>query len=179
MTLTSKQKGVLKGIIPGVGITVIVVFAAIFVNPLKLSTDISMVERIAFVIKIDLILLIWLTLSIARLARHRFFSADDIDGGGLTPGTEKANILQSTLQNTLEQTVLAIFVHLVWAVMIPANWLSTIPAAMILFMCGRIMFLRGYGQGAPARAPGFALTFYPSVLLLLIIVLVYVLRLFL
>ena len=52
-----------------------------------------------------------LAINIGLLARHRFFTPDDIDGGGLTPGTATAHILQSMLQNTLEQSVLALGVH--------------------------------------------------------------------
>src|SRR5438128_2262774 len=53
-----------------------------------------------------------LFISIARLAKHRFTTPQDIDGGGLTEGTERAKLLQALLQNTLEQTVLAIPVYM-------------------------------------------------------------------
>lgn len=127
-------------------------------------------ERIAFALKADLVIVLWLGLSIGRLARHRFFTPEDIDGGGVTQGTETANVLQATLQNTLEQTVLAVLAHTIWAVTMPVAWVSTIPAAVILFLIGRVLFLRGYAGGAPSRAIGFALTFYPSILMLVVIV---------
>jgi uncharacterized membrane protein YecN with MAPEG domain len=38
-----------------------------------------------------------------------------------------------------------------------------------VFFVGRILFWRGYARGAPARALGFALTFYPSVAMILLI----------
>jgi len=41
--------------------------------------------------------------------------------------------------------------------------------AAILFVFGRILFWRGYARGAPARALGFALTFYPTLAMLLTI----------
>ena len=103
-------------------------------------------------------------------ARHRFFTPEDIDGGGLTRGSETANVLQATLQNSLEQTVLAVLVHLSWASLMPASWMLAIPAAVLLFLCGRILFLHGYRGGAPSRAIGFALTFYPSMLMLILVV---------
>lgn len=40
-----------------------------------------------------------------------------------------------------------------------------IPAAVLLFVIGRITFAVGYAGGAVARAFGFALTFYPTALL--------------
>jgi uncharacterized membrane protein YecN with MAPEG domain len=49
----------------------------------------------------------------------------------------------------------------------PVSWISAIPAATILFLCGRVLFLRGYRGGAPARAVGFTLTYYPTVLMLI------------
>jgi len=170
MALTAKQHGVLKGILLGAAVTIIVVVGAIVAGSILLTSNATAAERIAFVLKADVFIALWLGISIALLARHRFFTPEDIDGGGLTPGTEKANILQATLQNTLEQTVLAALVHLGWAVFMPASWMLVIPAAVALFLCGRILFVRGYRNGAPARAVGFALTYYPSMLMLLLIV---------
>jgi len=103
------------------------------------------------------------------LARHRFFTPEDIDGGGLTGGSERAEMLQATLQNTLEKSVFAVLVHLVWMVTTPVAWAFTVPIAVILFVVGRILFMRGYGGGAPSRAVGFTLTFYPSFLMLAIV----------
>ena len=137
---------------------------------MALSPEATSGERIAFALSADAIIALWLGISIALLARHRFYSPDDIDGGGLTHGTETANILQATLQNTLEQTVLAVLVHLSWAILMPVSWISAIPAAVVLFLCGRMLFLRGYRGGAPTRALGFALTYCPSVLMLIFVV---------
>jgi uncharacterized MAPEG superfamily protein len=119
-------------------------------------------------LKTDLLLALWLGVSIGYLARHRFFTPEDIDGSGLTQGTEQAGVLQSTLQNSLEQTVFAVLAHTIWAVTMPSSWMTAVPAAAILFICGRILFARGYRGGAASRAIGFALTFYPSVLMLVI-----------
>ena len=168
--LTLKQRGVLKGIIVGAAITFVVILGAALAGPMMLSPEATVGERIAFELRADAFLALWLGISIGLLARHRFFTPEDIDGGGLTQGTETANVLQTTLQNTLEQTVLAVLVHLAWAVLMPMAWMSAIPAAVVLFLCGRVMFVRGYRGGAPSRAIGFALTFYPSVLMIVIMV---------
>ena len=104
----------------------------------------------------------------AALARERFFNPADIDGGALSiHGSAKANILQSILQNTLEQSVLAIVVYLFWATVMPARFLSVISSAAVLFLLGRIFFALGYAKGAPARSTGFALTFFPTMLMLI------------
>jgi MAPEG family len=111
----------------------------------------------------DLAAAAWLAIAVARLARHRFFSDDDIDGS-LGAGTARAAILQSLVQNTLEQTLLAVVAYGAWllsAAPVGAAW-----AAVGCFSAGRLLFFLGYERGAPARALGFALTFYPTVGLL-------------
>ena len=158
----------LKGILAGAAITFIAIPGAMLAGPLILSPEAALEKRIAFALGADAFIALWLAISIGLLARHRFFTPEDIDGGGLTQGTETANVLQATLQNTLEQTVLAVLVHLAWAVLMPMAWMSAIPAAVVLFLCGRVTFIRGYRGGAPSRAIGFALTFYPSVLMIVI-----------
>lgn len=155
-----------NGIIVGAALTLVVMVGAILAGPMVLAPQAAVADRFAFAVKADFFIALWLGISIALLARHRFFSPEDIDGGGLTEGTETANVLQATLQNTLEQTVLAVLVHFAWAILLPASWLLGVPAAVVLFLCGRVLFLRGYRGGAPARAVGFALTYYPSMLML-------------
>ena len=130
----------------------------------------SVSERIAIALKADLLIALYLMFSIGNLARQRFFNPTDIDGSGLTSGTDRARALQAILQKTLEQAVLALFAHLIWVVVMPVSWLGVAPVAASLFCCGRIAFARGYARGAPARALGFALTFYPSVLMLMVAV---------
>ena len=177
-TFTVKQRGVLKGIIPGAAITLVVILGAVLVGPTVLSPDASAGERLAFAISVDAFIALWLGISVGLLARHRFFSPEDIDGGGLSSGSETANVLQSTLQNTLEQSVLAVLAHLAWSILMPVTWISAIPAAVFLFLCGRVLFVRGYRGGAPSRALGFALTYYPSVVMVIVVVVTSVWKVF-
>jgi hypothetical protein len=113
---------------------------------------------------------------IARLAKHRFVTPDDIHGSALTSGTDKAKLLQALLQNTLEQSCLAVPVYIAISIVVPASLLSVVPAAAAMFLVGRLFFFTGYAKGAPSRAYGFALTFYPTVLLLLLLLALGVLR---
>jgi uncharacterized membrane protein YecN with MAPEG domain len=101
--------------------------------------------------------------TIGRLAKHRFFTPEDIDGGGFSDDSEQARSLQSLLQNTLEQFCIASSVYLAWAVVMPGQTLSVVPLSAIAFCVGRVLFFAGIKGGAPSRALGFALTFYPSV----------------
>ena len=167
--LTEKQQGVLRGMVAGVIVTLLVLGLAIGAHPTALIPEPGYAAALAHALKWDVLLVISLTVSIGLLARHRFFTPEDIDGGGLTKGTPQAQILQSTLQNTLEQTVLGLSIHLVWAVAMPPGWQAGVPAAAILFFVGRVLFWRGYVHGASARALGFALTFYPSVAMLVLV----------
>lgn len=108
-----------------------------------------------------------LAFCIARLAAHRFHTPADLDGSGMTEGTRQARLLQALLQNTLEQLVLAVPVYAAWGALAPARWLGVLPVAAGMFLLGRALFFVGYARGARGRAFGFALTFYPTVLLLL------------
>lgn len=170
MTLSPKQRGVLKGIISGALVTVFGLVLTVLWHPVQLIPVDRFDDRLVFSLRWDSILILCLAFSIGRLARYRFFSPEDIDGGGLSQGTSRAQILQSTLQNTLEQAMLGVLTHTLWALTMPIAWLAAIPIAAILFLAGRILFFRGYGGGAPSRALGFALTFYPSALMLMVFV---------
>jgi uncharacterized membrane protein YecN with MAPEG domain len=105
--------------------------------------------------------------AIARLARHRFFTPEDIASSGLNTGTPKARSLQAQLQNTLEQAVLAVIAYGAWLALMPPRWGVLVAAFALCFAIGRLCFFAGYERGAPARAFGFALTFYPGALMML------------
>ena len=167
--LTAKQQGVLRGMLAGVVITLLALGFSILSPSAALLPEPDVAAALKQALTWDALLVVTLALNIALLARHRFFTPEDIDGGGLTEGTPRAQILQSTLQNTLEQMVLAFAAHQIWAAVMPRGWQGAIPAAAVLFIVGRILFWRGYARGAPARALGFALTFYPTLAMLLAI----------
>jgi len=86
---------------------------------------------------------------IARLAKHRFFTPEDTHGSALTVGTDKAKLLQALLQNTLEQSCLALPVYIATSIIAPAALLPLIPAAAAMFLVGRLFFFAGYGTGLP------------------------------
>jgi hypothetical protein len=105
----------------------------------------------------------WLAIGVALLARHRFVSPGDIGGGGLAEGSSTARLLQSLIQNTLEQVVLAIPAWGAWLWLAPPGRRGLVILCAGLFSLGRLLFFLGYRHGAPARALGFTLTFYPTV----------------
>lgn len=166
--LTEKQRGVLGGMMLGLASSLLVLALAIVAPPSVLLPDKDTGSAITHALRWDILLASWLAANIAMLARHRFFTPEDIDGGGLSDGSPTAKILQAVLQNTLEQVVLAFAVHLIWAATMPWRWQAAIPAAAMLFFLGRALFWRGYALGAPGRALGFGLTFYPTVVMLVV-----------
>jgi hypothetical protein len=170
MPLTIKQRGVLRGMSIAAAFTILGIVGGILLSPRLLTPRDDLGDRLAFVLGWDLLVVFWLSATVGTLARRRFFSPEDIDGGANAPGTAGARIHQAIVQNTLEQVVLAVSVHSACAVLFPIDWMPAIPVAAVLFAVGRFLFWRGYHRGAPARAIGFGLTFYPTLLLFALLV---------
>lgn len=166
MPLSTKQRGVVRGVLSAALVTVAAFTVVIAWPPSSLLPAADFAARMAFVVHVDLAVAACLAVTIGALARHRFFTPEDIDGGGLTNATGDARTLQAVIQNTLEQSVLAVLAHLAWAATVPRGWMAVVPVATVLFVLGRVLFWRGYAHGAPSRAIGFGLTFYPSVLMI-------------
>jgi hypothetical protein len=80
----------------------------------------------------------------------------------LPNATPQARILQAILQNTLEQTVLAVAAYLIWAVVMPHRWLWSIAIAALLFVAEKSTFHSWVHAGRGRRAMGFGLTAYPT-----------------
>lgn len=101
---------------------------------------------------------------IGAVANRRFFVDREIDGG--TGGDPSTEIALRYLQNTLEQAVLAAFAWTALAVLAPGSAATLVPMLSALFIVGRAAFWVGYRQAPWARAFGFGLTFYPTAVLL-------------
>lgn len=165
MALSTKQSGVFRGMALAVVIVVAGLLLGALVFPAEWLPGGLIEAKLAFAGKCLLVLSFWLLIFIGLLARHRFFTPEDIDGSGLTSGTDRARVLQAILQNTLEQVTLAALVYTAFAVLAPGRFLGALPAAAVLFSFGRSLFWHGYAKGAAARSFGFALTFYSTLLL--------------
>ena len=140
MSLTEKQFGVLKRIIVGLSIALCIVGLGSYMNPFGYNETFEPINKLHIAILCCLVPTFFLAVSIGRLAKHRFLTPEDIDGGGLSAGTPQAKLLQSLLQNTIEQALLASLVYCAWAAVMPTTWLSTVPIAAIAFGVGRILF---------------------------------------
>jgi hypothetical protein len=175
MVLNPKQRAVVRNAPVAVVIVVASVLASSFIPSTSLPAD-QPAARMVWGLPWAVLPLLTLMVSIMRVANHRFATPEDIDGSGLTVGTRKIQILRAILQNTLEQTVLAVSGYLVGSVILPHGWLRGIPTAALLFVIGRILFAAGYARGAGGRAMGFGLTAYPTFALLVTIAIILVLR---
>jgi len=160
--LTEKQKGVVRGVIPAALVTLVGLTGISFLIPGSALPPDEPGARLAWALRWALPPILALMICIMRVANHRFASPDDIDGSGLTAGTERVLVLRAILQNTLEQAVLAVAAYAIWATVMPHSWLRAIPVAALLFVTGRMLFARGYERGAAGRATGFGLTAYPT-----------------
>ncbi|MEP3045434.1 MAG: MAPEG family protein [Roseibium sp.] len=168
MQLSEKQSGVMKGMVSAMILALAALSAgAHFLSPIPPVANPASL-RITFAVVSLVPVALCLMISIGLLARHRFFTPEDIDGSGLTEGTAQARTLQAVLQNTLEQSVLAALTYGCFAALAPLSVIGAVQAGAVLFIFGRLLFWKGYANGAAARAFGFALTFYPTVLLLIV-----------
>jgi hypothetical protein len=167
MELSEKQKGVVRGVIPAALITVTALCGLPWFMPVGLLPHDEPAARLAWALQWALLPMLALMISIMRVANYRFASPADIDGSGLTAGTDRVLVLRAILQNTLEQGVLAVVAYCIWSVTMPLRWLGAIPAAALLFVIGRVLFARGYERGAAGRATGFGLTAYTTFALLI------------
>lgn len=164
--LNEKQRGVVSGALPAYAATFAILGTAMFTPPMFLLPPGPFPATLQVAFICCLVPALCLAGNIGAMANHRFYSPADIDGSGLTVATPKARILQATLQNTLEQAILASIAYALWASLMPDAWQGVVPAAALLFACGRALFWYGYARGAPGRAMGFGLTFYPTMLML-------------
>lgn len=160
----AEQRGVAFGMARAAGLALLVLAAAAYLG-LKAPTP-ALAERVAATLRVDLLVVFWLAAAIANVARLRFFSPVDIAGSSGAQESEAVRRGRAVLQNTLEQAALALPVHLALAVLLESA-VPVVTALALLFCLGRAAFWRGYAKGAPARAFGFALTFYPSLIGLL------------
>lgn len=113
-------------------------------------------------LQVDLFVALWVLIAVRWVARIRLQSAEDMPGAAFAKPSRTIAIPIAFLQNTLEQAVIAIAVHLALATLLIGPQLALIPTAALLFAIGRAAFLAGYAKGAGARAFGMVVTLAPT-----------------
>jgi hypothetical protein len=159
-----------RGVAIGAGCALIVTTALIAYGmagapglPAAAPMAASLAQRLALAVTAWLSPILALALSIGWVANIRGRSDQDIDGAGLTQESAAIRIPRAILANTLEQSSLAIPVYTGLALTLPARMLALPLMLAAAFGLGRIAFAIGYRHGAPARSFGMALTGYPTV----------------
>lgn len=125
---------------------------------LHLADDPSTGDRIAFALKWELPVFLWLAGCVRTVASQRFREPADRKGAAYGKPSPKLAVRAAILQNSLEQTVIAIGAHLILATVLRGSELVLIPLLVILYLVGRVAFAVRYSRGAAARAFGMALT---------------------
>lgn len=160
-----EQRGVLVSMLGALGVSVIVLSAAATMDHGDAASP--LMDRLHYALGTELLVIGWLAATIANVARLRFFSEQDISGSSGVGASDKVREAGAILQNTLEQVVLATIAHVIAAATLSRSH-ALLVALASLFALGRLLFWVGYSHGPKGRAFGFALSFYPSVLSLLV-----------
>lgn len=104
---------------------------------------------------------------IAYVANKRFMST------AIDPLNVGSNVIVDLssrfLQNTFEQTVLAVLTYSVLVILLPVAQLYIVPSLLVLFLLWRLTFVIGYSIKSIYRYFGFAMTFYPTIIALIYI----------
>jgi len=144
-------------------VTVVVFVAALhwFVLPADLVLGTAS-DRIVYTLQLEVVSLMFYVLCIFRVAFNRSDDPNAVSGErvGVSTAVEMAS---RVLQNTSEQLLLGTFSHLALSTVLRPDQCAVLPAAVSLWLSGRILFLLGYTATNPlAREFGFELTIMPS-----------------
>ena len=120
-------------------------------------------ERLAFALRADLVIALWVVLGVRMVAKVRFRSAEDNAGSAYSRPSPRLAVPRAFLQNTLEQAFVTTLAILALATVGGEAALAYIVATVVLFSLGRATFLRGYPHGAGGRAFGIATTALPAI----------------
>lgn len=161
MTFSAEQRAIAVRSALAVFITLAATAAAwLWLPPALLGAapDMETADRLAYALKVDLLVLLWLAACLRAVASIRFRSDADRPGSAYGGPSPRLAVPAAVLQNSLEQTVLAVGAHLVLATVLRGEEMIVLPVLVALYLIGRMLFALGYARGAAARAFGMALT---------------------
>jgi len=145
-------------------VTLVAFAGAYYTIPMLVDLPKAQADRLAFAAVAWGAPCFVLLVAIMMVSTARRFSREDIGGQAAGPPSDKLAIKAAFLQNTLEQTVVAGGFYLALSAVAGGAWLALVPASVVLFLAGRVLFYVRYHLGAQGRALGMALTMMPSVL---------------
>jgi hypothetical protein len=159
--MSNDQRKVLAGMAAAVVFSAAffeVVFRMTAIGPTPPGT-IETSWRLEYALKCEVFAALCMVVGVARIANRRFFIPNAIEGDA----SPSIDIDKRYLQNTLEQLMLAIVAHLALVTIVAPESIHAVAVLVMLFVIGRVTFWIGYHVSGPARAFGFATTFYPTV----------------
>ena len=106
-----------------------------------------------------------LSLGVFAIVLKRYGSEDLIKG--YLSSNQGIEVERAFLQNTVEQTLIALPLVVSFGAMASASLLKAIPLHAFVFLVGRLLFWFGYKKSYSARIPGFVVTNYANVALAL------------
>lgn len=92
-----------------------------------------MADRLAFALQTDVFVMFWILFGVGLVSRGRRHSPEDIGGAISGPASPRIAIMAAFLQNTLEQAVLIVGMHLALVTLLPRDALSLIVVSVALF----------------------------------------------
>lgn len=140
----------------------VTLWLAIRYLPAQIAFPTDLANRLAFTLRADIFVALWVMLAVRMVSKVRFFSAADSAGSAYTKPTLRLAVRSAFLQNSLEQAFIAIVAHLALAAVEHAAALAYIVGAVFLFSLGRFTFWLGYPYGAGGRAFGIVTTALPT-----------------
>lgn len=127
------------------------------------SESMALADRIAFALKWDLPIFLWLAGCVGAVSQGRFWTSADRQGSAYSKPSSALAVRAAVLQNSLEQTVLNVGGHLILATVLRGSQLVLIPVFVTLYLAGRVTFAAGYARSPIARAFGMALSGTPLI----------------
>ncbi|WP_313003944.1 MAPEG family protein [Brevundimonas sp.] len=161
MRLPAEQRAIAVRSAPAILITASAAASAwLRLSPplLGAARDMATADRLAYALQANLPVFLWLAGCLRVVASLRFRSDADRPGSAYAAPSARLAVPAAVLQNSLEQTVLAVGAHLVLATVLRGEEMVLLPVLVALYLVGRVFFALGYARGAAARAFGMALT---------------------
>lgn len=163
MDLKQEQRRIYRGVALAFLVCGAVLGAAHMALPrwLTLPPD-DLQAQLTFWAGAGLFVVFWVMVGVGMVSRGRRNSAEDIRGSAYSAPSPKIAVAAAFLQNTLEQSFVALFVQLALVLLLGESAVPLVAGSVVLFGIGRAAFLVGYPKGAGARSFGMAVTALPS-----------------
>ena len=161
MAWSAGQRSIVRDSLLAITVCAVVLatgYAGLPANWFGLDQALTIADRIAFALQADLVIFLWLAGCVRAVSKGRFLSPTDIGGSASGPPSSALKFRLAVLQNSLEQTVLAVGAHLALATVLRGAELRVIPLLVALYLLGRVTFAWGYGRHPVGRAFGMAVT---------------------